>query len=227
MDDVMMSLSFNNEEKIIYFPVLPESIEIGDGSNSKTYTTVGLGEINVIKEPKLSVYKFSAEFPNQVYPYVVRPGNLKKPEKYVTLIREWLETKKPLRFIYTGQSFDVNEAVSIESFDWKEIAGTSGDIEFSLTLKKYKFYGARKAEVVERKDASGKKTTVIQKKAAARPSDRQPPKTHKIVAGDDLWSIAKKAYGNGARYKEIQKLNGLTDAQVKKLKIGTILKMPS
>ncbi|WP_242066223.1 LysM peptidoglycan-binding domain-containing protein [Brevibacillus laterosporus] len=225
--DVMMSLSYNNEEKIIYFPVLPESIEISDGSNSKTYTTVGLGEINVIKDPKLSGYKFSSEFPNQAYPHVSRPANLKPPKEYVKLIQEWLKTKRPLRFIYTGQSFDINEAVSIESFDWKETAGMGGDIEFSMTLKKYKFYAAKKADILKIKDASGKEKTVVQKKPAPRPTDKQPPKTHKIAKGDSLWVISKKAYGKGDRWKEIQKLNGLTDAQAKKLKVGTTLKLPS
>ncbi|ERM20351.1 LysM peptidoglycan-binding domain-containing protein [Brevibacillus laterosporus] len=224
MPKELMSLSFNNRAEVIAFPVLPESIEISDGNNSKTYTTVGLGEINVIKDPKLTVYKFSSEFPNQAYPWVVYPDNLLSPAQYVKYIETWSKTKKPVRFIYTGESFDINEAVSIESFDWKEVAGTGGDIEFSITLKKYLFYGAKQAKVLS--DPADPKKKVVQKKSAPRPSDRQPPKTHKIVAGDDLWSIAKKAYGNGARYKEIQKLNGLTDAQVKKLKVGTVLKMP-
>lgn len=38
--------------------------------------------------------------------------------------------------------------------------------------------------------------------------------------------IAKRELGDGSRWKEIQKLNGLTDAQLKTLKIGSVLKLP-
>jgi len=31
-----------------------------------------------------------------------------------------------------------------------------------------------------------------------------------VQGGDSLWSIAEKLLGSGARWKEIQKLNGMT-----------------
>lgn len=221
--DVAMSLSFNNQQEAFYFPVLPEIIDISDGQNSKTYTTVGLGEINVIKDPKLTVFKFESEFPMQAYPYVYRPEILMRPEEYINYINEWRKTKRPMRYIYTGTSFDINEAVSIEQFDWKEVGGSPGDIQYSITLKKYVFYAARRAEVVK---AAGSATAIIQKSAPKRPSDKVPPGTYKIAPGDSLWAISKKNLGKGERWKEIQKLNGLTDAQVKKLPTGMTLKMP-
>lgn len=47
-------------------------------------------------------------------------------------------------------------------------------------------------------------------------------KTHTVVKGDSLWNIAAKYLGNGARYPEIKKLNGLTSDTIhagQKLKI--------
>lgn len=47
-------------------------------------------------------------------------------------------------------------------------------------------------------------------------------KEYTIVKGDSLWGIAQKLLGNGARYKEIKKLNGLTSNTIysgQKLKI--------
>lgn len=49
-------------------------------------------------------------------------------------------------------------------------------------------------------------------------------KTHTVVKGDTLWQIAKKYLGNGARYTEIKKLNGLTSDVIK---VGQVLKIPS
>ena len=45
---------------------------------------------------------------------------------------------------------------------------------------------------------------------------------HTVVKGDSLWKIAKKYLGNGGRYPEIMKLNGLTSTLIhinQKLKI--------
>ncbi|WP_343206944.1 LysM peptidoglycan-binding domain-containing protein [Brevibacillus brevis] len=222
MADVHMSLSFNNQQEIFIFPVLPEQIDIGDGQNSKTYTTEGLGEINVIKSPKLTTFKFESEFPSQAYPYVNQPQFLMRPIEYLTYIKKWMATKRPVRFIYAGTTFKINEAVSIEAFDWKEVAGTGGDIEFSIILKKYEFYAAQRVTVTTDKNGQ----TVLRKEPPKRPNERQVPATYKLGPGENLWIVAKKWLDDGSRYKEIQKLNGLTDADLKKLPVGLVLKLP-
>lgn len=38
--------------------------------------------------------------------------------------------------------------------------------------------------------------------------------TYIVKKGDSLWSIAKKFLGDGNKYKEIQKVNGLTDTAI-------------
>ncbi|MFC6546142.1 LysM peptidoglycan-binding domain-containing protein [Cohnella cellulosilytica] len=126
-------------------------------------------------------------------------------------------------FCFTGDTFDFNEAVSIESFDWKEAAGSSGDIEYSITLKKYVFYSAQRVTV---KTAATGGSKQIVKAAKPRADEREKPKTYALRAGDTLWKVAKSVLGNGDRWREIQKLNGLTDAQLKTLAVGKVLKLP-
>lgn len=48
--------------------------------------------------------------------------------------------------------------------------------------------------------------------------------THTVKKGDTLWSIAKKYLGDGNRYKEIQKVNGLKDTVIYP---GTVIQIPS
>lgn len=44
-----------------------------------------------------------------------------------------------------------------------------------------------------------------------------------VRKGDTLWGIAKKLLGDGNRYREIQKENGLTDTVIR---VGMVLKIP-
>lgn len=49
--------------------------------------------------------------------------------------------------------------------------------------------------------------------------------TYTVQAGDSLWLIAQKVYGDGTKYKLIMDANGLTDQT--RLRVGTVLKIPA
>lgn len=221
MSDYGIWLSFNNQEEGFQIPVNPSSIEISEGGNGKTYDITGLGEINVIKSPSLSEVKFEGVFPKLNDPFVVS-NVLLEPMQYVDYILKWMDTRRPIRLVFVGSTFDINIAASIEGFDWGEVGGVVGDIEYRLSLKKYIFYSAKKVKV-ENKDGEVK---VAQASSSTRPNDKQVPKTVKLSSGDNLWKIAQKYLGDGSRYKEIQKLNNITDSQLKKLKVGMEIKLP-
>lgn len=219
-----IELSFNNKQELIELPVLPGAIEIGDGGKGKSYDIMKLGEINVIKDPKLSEYVFSSIFPVQRYPFVVT-DRLLGPVEYVEFILKWRKTKRPIRFNFVGDTFEINTPVSIEDFKWKEVAGSGGDIEYSLKLKKYVFYSAQRVQVLQTQ--STVPSQVLAKEAPPRPNDRQAARTYTMVAGDTLWKVAQSQLGKGSRWTEIQKLNSITDAQIKSLPIGKVLKLPA
>ncbi|KZS45697.1 peptidoglycan-binding protein LysM [Paenibacillus glucanolyticus] len=216
-----VELSYNNKEEVLQLPINPSEMEVGETGKGSTYDVVGLGEINVIKDRQLTTYGFSGLFPAQWYPFVTT-DDLLHPVEYIKMIEKWMTTKRPIRFIFTSDTYDINTPASIESFTWREVAGSGGDIEYTLQLKKYVFYAARKI-VKESTNGGGR---VQKKKAAARPNDKQQPKTYTMVAGDSLWKVAQMKLGNGARWKEIQQLNGIKDAELKRLPIGKVLKLP-
>lgn len=208
----------------IELPVMPGALEIGDGGKNKTYDVVALGEINVIKDPKLSEYAFSSFFPAQRYPFVT-VQSLLLPYEYVRLVLSWMESKEPIRFVFISDTFDINTLASIESFDWKESSG-SGDIDYTLKLKRYTPYAARRAVVAQTMTIASVSTQAIQAQPPARPSEQQPAKTYTLVAGDTLWAVAQKQLGNGSRWPELQSLNGISDAEIKRLQIGRVLNLP-
>jgi LysM repeat protein len=225
-------LSYNDQKEGFELPILPSEITVtgkGDGTGQEVY---GLGKINVIKSPALAEYAFEGIFPGQPYPSVTA-SIVFEPMWYVRNIEKWRASKRPIRLVYVGSNSyqnaqnrtvsEINSAVSIEQFDWSESAGESGDIKFSLKLKEYRFYAATKVTVVDQTGA----TTTVQKAESKRQNERQAPKTYTIVSGDSLWKVSQKIYGNPDRWKEIQVLNKLTDADLKRLKIGQVLKMPA
>lgn len=214
-------LSYNNQQEGFEIPILPGEIEISNSGNSTKYEISGTGEINVIKSPGLAEYSFSSIFPAQDLPYAAEI--VFDPGYYKNLILKWMGTKQPIRFIFTGSTFDINVAASIESFDWKEAAGSPGTIEYTINLREYVFY--RPQKIVVKKSTSTSKTTTSKK--TARANDKQKPKTYKLVSGDTLAKVAKKTLGDSGRWKEIQKLNGIKDSELKSLKVGRVLKLPS
>jgi hypothetical protein len=249
-------LSFNNFAEYFIIPVLPESIEVKEDGNGKTYDIVGegggseetrAGEINVIKNPRLREISFTSTFPAQWYPFVmIKPNYLKTPSEYIEMIRKWRETKRPIRFIFTGSrheiitandrvgeqgsylDYDINIPASIEDFTWKEVAGSPGDIEYTLKLKEYVFYSARKVRAVTLVD--GNVVTVTD--PPARPDERIRPETVMLKESDSLlrslMSVAMRYYNtDSSRMKDIQKLNGFSDAAMKRPVVaGTIIKLP-
>lgn len=214
------SLSLQLEEDYMRIPVNPGSIDIKESGNSKTYDVAGLGEINVIGSPRLSEISFESIFPAANHAFVV--GKHQEPYYYLSKIETWMALKQPVRFVFAGSTFDINKLVSIERFDWHEAGGAVGDIQYSITLKKYIPYAARKMEV--QAEVSGKQAASAQ--PPPRPDNRPKAKTYTLVKGDNLWKVAQKFLGNGARYKEIQKLNGIKDSQLTKLPIGMVVKLP-
>lgn len=221
MSGYYLELSFNNRQEWFEVPLLPQSMEVSEGSNGSDSEVYGLGMINVIRSPKLAEFSFSGIFPAHPVPFVT-PNALLPPVEYVLYLRKWLETKRPIRFIFTSTQYDINTPASIESFEWKEAAGAPGDIEYSLKLKQYRFYAARRL-FIERLDDG----TISSLRATwSRADDRAPLKVYTVQQGDTLWTISKKVFGTDQYWKEIQQYNRLTEAGTKELEPGQVLRIP-
>lgn len=249
MAEYEIHLSWNNQTEGFIIPVNPESIEVKEEGQGKTYNIVGkggntdetrAGEVNVIKSPKLKEVSFSSIFPNQIYPFV-KDVPLFVPMHYINLIRKWSESKHPIRFIFAGSYnalatasniadlSDLNFPASIESFTWKEVAGGSGDIEYTLSLKEYVFYAARSVIPTTLADGS----TVLKKEPPLRPDERIRPQTVTLQANDSLskaiYNVSKKYFGQGEkRSRDIQLLNGISDAEMMGPAVaGRVIKLPT
>lgn len=213
-------LSFNNQEEVFEFPILPGKIEVSGKGEGSGYEVYGLGQINVIKSPGLAEYSFETILPavgNQ-YPFMTARYYY-EPRYYVELIEKWRQTRHPIRFVYTGPSLQINTPASIESFDWSETAGENGDIQISLGLKEYRFYAARRVAVVDGQ---------VQQSEPPRADYRNYQPFYVVKEGkESLSDISQRVYGTPDYHAKIKEHNGLSDAAAQNLSLGQILKLPN
>lgn len=206
-----MYFGINNGEEGFILPVLPEKIEFNESGDNKTYDVINLGEVNTINTPKLMEINFESFFPNNIGPYV-NSEQLFEPSFYITKIKDWRERKLKIRFIFVGGTVQINDLFTIESFKYHESGGDVGDIHYSIELKRYKKYSAKKVTVV---DASN-----------SREIDKTNVKTHTVVRGDTMYLLAKRYLGDGSRYPEIHNLNLDVVKNPNLIHPGQVLRLP-
>ncbi|KAB0577226.1 nucleoid-associated protein YgaU [Fusobacterium naviforme] len=193
-----MWLTHNAEKSKIQLPVNPEALEIRNGSNNDTINVAGLGEIVVFQSRPALQFSFSSFFPATKFPGL-QVSKITKPLTLIERINSWKASKKPVHFIVTSCGVDVY--ASIEDFTYHEDGGDPGTFQYSITLKEYRKITTRQVKV----DIPKKKATV--QKTEPRVDNTVQPKTYTVKAGDCLWNIAKKYYGNGAQYTKIYNAN--------------------
>lgn len=227
-----MTISWNNGEEGWPFPILPEKVTIKREGSGKDYRIIGLGPIRTKEKPELAEISFESFFPAQRYPFV-NPVFLNDsrwvpdPNKFVNDINKWMHSGYPVRFSYVGMNAENDQykiflPMTITSFERWEQAGSPGDIFYRLELKEYVFYAPRRARPVQQPDGSVK----LVKDPPKRWDPRVPKETYTIQPGDNLVKIAMKELNDSSRWREIQRLNNLSDADLKRLQVGQVLKLP-
>lgn len=215
-----MYLGVNNGEEGFIIPRLPEKIDISEEGDNKTYNIINLGEVNNISLPKLTNISFESYFPLNDGPYV-SSDELFNPSFYIKKIDEWRKNLQKIRFIFTGGPIEINDLFSIENFKYSENGGEVGDIYFSIELKRYKQYSAKKVIVQTSSNGTISATT---SQNSSRENNKQTITSYTVVSGDTLWHIAKRFLGDGNRYNEIANLNNISNPD--KIYIGQVLKIP-
>lgn len=218
-----MYLGINDGEEGFILPVLPEKIEFDEDGNNKTYDIINLGEINTINKPKLMEISFESFFPKHKDPYV-SSEQLFEPSFYIAKIREWRDKRQKIRFIFTGSPLEINDLFTIESFKPSEEGGEVGDIHYSIELKRYKNYAAKKVVIVNKKDNN--KKAVKTSNNPLRPSNTNKPKTHTVSGNDTLWHIAKRYLGDGNKWPQIYNLNKDKIKNPNLIYTGQVLRLP-
>lgn len=208
---------------VLMLPVTPGALNIRTPSQNTTVNLINDGEINILKKQGLREISFEFMLPQQRYPFAnyslfnsnVFGDYLSKNYTATTmipLINLLKESNQVFQFVVTRMTpsgkilFYTNIKCQIEDFEYDEDADANGfDVMCNIVLKEYKHYGTATVNIKETE--SGKIAT----KVVSRQSSKVIPKTYTVKKGDTLWNICKKHLGDGQKYKEIAKLNKISN----------------
>lgn len=221
----------------VQLPIAPSKLQIKLNGSNKTITLINEGEVNLIKPAGLSDISFDVLLPNVKYPFASYPDGFKEAEYYLSVLKVLKTSNKPFQFSVSrvlpsgNHLFKTIFTATIEDYTITEDADKYGsDVGVSIKLKEYKEYGTQKLNVTQKStssDGSGEANKTDSKTIATieknRRSDKTVAKTHTVKNGETLWAICKKELNDGAKYREIAKLNNISNPNL--IKIGQVIKL--
>ncbi len=220
-----MRIKFWQGDNSITLPMTPPRFEITKEGSNMRQDVIELGEINILRKPRLAEITLEGIFPASGNKHLLTEGaEYKEPSEYIVFLEAVYASCKPMRIeILDGDEAynTINEKhVSIESFSYYREGGDE-DVGYALRLCKYQDFTGRYeanpeihttfAQMLLAKNKTAAKTVPV-------------PKTYTIKPGDTLWAIAKRYLGDGSQYMTIAKLNNMPNPT--KIKVGQVIKLP-
>lgn len=211
-------------------PVTPDRLQIKINNANKMLTLINEGEINILKNAKLTDIEFECSIPQVKHPYAVYKSGFKDASYFLDYFEELKTSKKPFQFIVCRQMpsgnklFNTNIKVSLEDYKITEDAREGFDLTVKVSLKQYREYGTKTVNITIA--ASKPKASV----GATRETNNSPSssQTYTVVKGDCLWNIAKKFYGDGSKYTVIYDANrGVVGGNPNLIYPGQVLTIPA
>lgn len=195
------------------FPMLPEKVCTAMGNQFATYQVLGLGEVKIPSGTALDQVSWSG----------LLPGEVRKNDTYIKEwtapleVYKWLEnvkstagTSKKLRLLITETSINID--VYLETLKG-EFAGGQGDFSYEISFVQAKDLtvtatSSISTEVSDSSGSSGEiEVTVVESSCCCTRPEPPTGNTYTVVAGDFLWAIAQRFYGDGSKYGVIYAAN--------------------
>jgi len=196
----------------VELPIAPSKLDTKINNKNKTIVFINEGEINILKKAGLTDISLSPLFPQTSQPFA---NGLMPLSFYLDKFEKLKADQKPFQFIVTRMTeggkmlFNTNIKVSMEDYKIIEDAKNGMAAVIDIKLKQYKDYGTKKVTVKEQPKAAEEKKVIKVTETKVREVSKPVSKAHKVVKGDTLWAICKKELGDGSKYPEIAKLNGI------------------
>lgn len=207
-------LSFKNRAEVLELPVPLQEWSLDSPQNTYTFNTLETGDILALGAEQLKSIAITSFFPSQKYSFLYTK-NIKDPWECVNMINRWKNSKEPIRLTIVGTNINLNMGISKFSYD--KMDGTK-DVGFTLELLEYP-----NLNVQRYKDGTQKYSEKSKLKPRANTTKNQ-ARSHMVKKGDTMWDMAEKYLGNGRRWREIAKANGMKSGW--DLRVGKSIKIP-
>lgn len=191
------------------FPVTPSQVQTKVGNCNQTVQILQMGQANLLKNAGLEEVRFQALFPGRQYHFVQVEEGFREPSYFLERLKDFKKAQKPVQFIIFrrladgSQIFCSNVEMGLEEYTILEQGGEQGDFWVEIALKEY-----RKMQSIAYRPVNGGDT--MEKQPAQRPA-KETAKTYVVKKGDNLWNIAKKELGDGRKFGELAKKNGISN----------------
>lgn len=191
------------------FPVTPSQVQTKVGNCNETVQILQMGQANLLKNAGLEEVRFRALFPGRQYHFVQVEEGFREPSFFLERLKDFKKAQKPVQLIIFrrladgSQIFCSNVEMGLEEYNILEQGGEQGDFWVEIALKEY-----RKMQSIAYRPASDGNT--LEKQPAQRPA-KEMAKTYVVKKGDNLWNIAKKELGDGSKFGELAKKNGISN----------------
>lgn len=191
------------------FPVTPSQVQTKVGNCNETVQILQMGQVNLLKNAGLEEVRFRALFPGRQYHFVQVEEGFREPSYFLERLKDFKKAQKPVQLIIFrrladgSQIFCSNVEMGLEEYNILEQGGEQGDFWVEIALKEY-----RKMQSIAYRPASDGNT--LEKQPAQRPA-KEMAKTYVVKKGDNLWNIAKKELGDGSKFGELAKKNGISN----------------
>ena len=199
-------------------PYAPSKLKVTIGSNNQVVELINGGEINILKNPKLTEIEFDIELPRgRQYAFA---NELVASKTYTDYFEKLMLNKTPVKLVITrpnpilnrstkigGTSKDFESTVltvSLEGYSMEEDAENAYDLTVSLKFKEYVSYGTIKKTVVTNNSQGNTSVTPTPKPTTQSTTKN---KSYTVVTGDTLPKISRKFYGTSNKWKTIYDAN--------------------
>lgn len=204
-------------------PVTPSTIEVSINGKNETVDLINGSEFNMIEKPGLTDLKCSFRLPSEKYSFA---HSTREQQFYLDLFQR-LKTKETSRVFSimilrtkSGEMLSDSywEYATLESYTISEDKAEGSDVIVDCEFKQFIPLKNKKSKIVETEE--GKFVSEVVPVPRGLP---EIPNSVEAVKNDSLYLIAEKYLGDGEKYRDLMKINKISNPN--NLKPGQPIKL--